>query len=166
MRRAGAVTLENSERVTVSGCAFVRTDANAILLNAYNRTASVLDSDFQWLGMSAIALLGDTEQDDGTAALQPWGTLVAGCAFSELGVVEKQSSALFIGKAALTRFEANLAWNMPRGNWEWGGGGPRERARERARASTTLSYHARSPPSPGRCQLQRRPGGRPQRDGQ
>ena len=112
LRRTGALHLENTERVTVAACAFVRTDANAIVLSSYNRNASVLDSAFQWLGMSAVALLGDTEQDDGTAGLQPWGTTVAGCAFSELGVIEKQSSAL--GKSALTRFEANVAWNMPR----------------------------------------------------
>ena len=114
LRRTGALHLENTERVTVAACAFVRTDANAIVLSSYNRNASVLDSAFQWLGMSAVALLGDTEQDDGTAGLQPWGTTVAGCAFSELGVIEKQSSALFLGKSALTRFEANVAWNMPR----------------------------------------------------
>ena len=114
LRRAGALHLENTERVTVASCAFVRTDANAIMLSSYNRNASVLDSVFQWLGMSAIALLGDADQDDATAALQPCGTVIAGNAFSEFGIIEKQSSALFLGNSALTRFEANVAWNMPR----------------------------------------------------
>ena len=114
LRRAGAVLLENTERVTVADCAFVRTDANAVLLSSYNRNTTIVDSVFQWLGMSAIALIGDTDQDDGTAALQPWGTVISGCIFSEFGIVEKQSSALFLGKSALTRFEANIAFNMPR----------------------------------------------------
>ena len=114
LRRAGALLLESTERVSVVDCAFVRTDGNAISINGYNRNASILDSSFQWLGMSAVALLGDADQDDGTAAFQPWGTVVAGNTFSELGIVEKQSSALFVGKSALTRFEANVAFNMPR----------------------------------------------------
>jgi hypothetical protein len=48
LRRAGALHLEGTERVTVEGCAFVRTDANAIFLAAYNRNATIAHNEFQW----------------------------------------------------------------------------------------------------------------------
>ena len=114
LRRTGAVLLENTQSATVEGCAFVRTDGNAVLLNAYNRNASVLRTEFAWIGMSALALMGDCDHDDCTGAAQPWGTLLAGCVVRELGIVEKQSSALFLGKAALTRAEGNVFFNGPR----------------------------------------------------
>jgi hypothetical protein len=114
LRRAGAIFLQGTEQVTVSGCAFVRTDGNAIVLSSYNRGASILSSEFAWLGMTAIALMGDTVQDDATGGLAPWGTVIAGNVFRELGIIEKQSSAVFLGKAALTRIERNLMFNGPR----------------------------------------------------
>lgn len=114
LRRAGAVHLESTTGVTVSQCAFVRTDGNAIMVSGYNRNTTIEDSAFKWLGMTAIALLGDCDQDDCTAGFQPWGTVVSGNVFSELGIVEKQSSALFLAKAAFTRFENSLAFNGPR----------------------------------------------------
>ena len=114
LRRAGALHLESTIGVTVSQSAFVRTDANAIMVSGYNRNTTITNSTFKWLGMTAIALLGDCDQDDCTAGYQPWGTVVSGNVFSELGIVEKQSSALFLAKTALTRFENSLAFNGPR----------------------------------------------------
>lgn len=64
--------------------------------------------------MSAVIEIGYTDEEDGTAGEQPWGTVITGCAVSELGLLEKQSSALFLGKTPLTRFEGNLAFNGPR----------------------------------------------------
>jgi len=83
-------------------------------VSGWNRNASVLSSEFKWLGMSAVALMGYTDEEDGTRGEQPWGTVISGCAFSELGLLEKQSSALFLGKSPLARFEGNLAFNGPR----------------------------------------------------
>ena len=98
----------------MSGCAFVRTDGNAVHLDKYNRNATIEDSEFAWLGMSAVTLLGDTAEDDATAGTQPWGTLLARNLVREIGIVEKQSSALFLGKSALTRAEGNVFFNGPR----------------------------------------------------
>lgn len=114
LRRAGALHLEGTVRTNVSGVSFFRTDANAIMVSGFNRNATVEHSAFTWLGMSAIALMGDCLQDDCTAAEQPMGTVVAGCIFSELGTIEKQSSAVFLAKAALTRVEGSLMFNGPR----------------------------------------------------
>lgn len=114
LRRAGAVTLRGVERALVSACAFVRTDGNAIHVDKYARNVTIEDTEFAWLGMSAVTLLGDTDEDDATRATQPWGTLISRCLFRELGLLEKQSSALFLGKSALTRVEASVMFNGPR----------------------------------------------------
>jgi len=114
LRRAGAVYLDGTERVSVTGCAFVRTDGNAILLSGYNRNATISANSFEWTGMSAVALIGDCDQDDCTMGTMPMGTVMASNVVREVGVVEKQSSALFIGKSALTRVEGNIFYNGPR----------------------------------------------------
>ena len=106
-------------------CAFVRTDANAIFLAAYNRNATVEHCEFQWLGMSAIATFGFAAFEDGTAGTQPWGTVIAHNHAHELGLYELQSSFLFSSKAALTRVESNILYNEGRAliNWNDGFGG-------------------------------------------
>jgi hypothetical protein len=114
LRRAAAIFAEGTERLTVTGCAFVRIDANAIHLDGYNRNATIELSEFAWTGMSALTLMGDCEQYDCTGAMQPLGTVMYGNIIREIGLVEKQSSALFLGKSALTRFEGNIGYNGPR----------------------------------------------------
>lgn len=114
LRPAGAVHIFDAARATVADALFVRLDANAVFVGGASRNASVLDSEFAWLGMSAVAALGTTEQDDATGAAQPWGTLVSGVVARELGLVEKQSSAVFLGRTPLARVEASLFYNGPR----------------------------------------------------
>ena len=114
LRPAGAVNLENTDRCTLSNALFSRTDANAVFLGGRNRNASVLDSEFVWLGMNAVASLGLTDQDDATGGEQPWGTLLSGLVAREIALYEKQSSAFFLGRTALSRVEASLFYNGPR----------------------------------------------------
>ena len=153
LRRAGALHFAGTVRATVDGCSFIRTDGNGIVASGWNRNLTIVGTEFKWLGMSAIALMGYTDEEDGTRGEQPWGTVISGCAFSELGLLEKQSSALFLGKTPLTRFEGCLAFNGPRAminfNDGFGGGhnvsssamwntcretGDRERAQQAERA--------------------------------
>lgn len=126
LRPAGAVNVWDSERVTVTGGLFSRTDGNAVFLGGYVRNASVLDTEFVWIGMSAVASLGLTDFDDGTAGEQPWGTVMAGLYVHELALVQKQSSAYFSGRTPLARLESSLMFNGPRAminiNDDYGGG--------------------------------------------
>ena len=71
LRRAGLIHLEGTERATVSACTFFRTDANGVFLAAYNRNATVIDSEFAFIGMTAVATFGESNQDDGTGGKQP-----------------------------------------------------------------------------------------------
>ena len=110
----------------MTGCTFFRTDANAVFLAAYNRNATVVDNEFAFIGMSAVVTFGATQQDDGTVGTQPWGTVIAYNLVRELGTYQLQSSAWFTSRAALTRAEGNVVFNIPRAainfNDAFGGG--------------------------------------------
>jgi hypothetical protein len=126
LRRAGALHLEGTERASVAACTFFRTDANAVMLAGYNRNATVRDSEFAFTGFSAVVTYGKSEQDDGTGAEQPWGTLIAYNLVREIGTYQLQSSAWITSRAALTRAEGNVVFNVPRAainfNDAFGGG--------------------------------------------
>ena len=114
LRPAGAITFEGAANCTLSNAYFLRTDANAVYLGGRNRGISILDSEFAWLGMNAVASLGMTEQDDATGGNQPYGTLLSGLVARELALYEKQSSAYFLGRTPLSRVEASIFYNGPR----------------------------------------------------
>jgi hypothetical protein len=114
LRRAGGLHFEGTERTTVSGCAFVRMDANAIFVGAYNRNTTIERNECVWHGMSCVVTFGYAEQNDCTAGEQPWGTQINFNLFHELGLQEMQSSAWFTGKTPLSHVEGNLWFNGPR----------------------------------------------------
>ena len=66
------------------------------------------------LGDSAIVALGYAAGIDGTAGLQPRGTLVRGCMMSDVGVFGKQSACFSQAIAMQTRLEENICYNVPR----------------------------------------------------
>jgi len=114
LRRAGAVHLEGTERATVAGCTFYRTDANAVMIAGYNRNATVIDSEFAFVGMTAVATFGACAQDDCTAGTAPWGTVLAYNKVREIGAYQLQSSYWFTSKSAMTRVEGSTVFNIPR----------------------------------------------------
>jgi hypothetical protein len=126
IRRAGLFHLEGTARVNITGNTFYRTDANAVMIAAFNRNASVVDNEFAFTGMSAVATVGRTVQDDGTAGEQPFGTLIAYNKVHEIGAFQLQSSAWFTSRSTLTRAEGLVVFNIPRAainfNDAFGGG--------------------------------------------
>lgn len=126
IRRAGLFHLEGTERVTISGSTFYRTDANAVMIAGYNRNATVVDNEFAYVGMSCVVTLGNTVQDDGTSGEQPWGTVIAYNKAHEIGQYQLQSSLWFTSRATLTRVEGSVVFNIPRAainlNDAFGGG--------------------------------------------
>lgn len=114
LRRAGLLHFEGTHRATVSSCTFYRTDANAVFLAAYNRNATVQDCEFAYTGFSAVVTFGSTLQDDATNGEQPWGTVIAYNVVHEIGTYQLQSSGWFTSRAALTRAEGNVIFNIPR----------------------------------------------------
>lgn len=114
VHRGGALLVEGAESVTVEECRFRRLDANAIFLAGYVRDCHVRDSEFAWLGQSAVATWGDSEEWDARAGHFPIGTLLEGNVMRELGIYEKQSSAFGQAKAAGSVLRRNVMFNVPR----------------------------------------------------
>ena len=69
---------------------------------------------FEWLGENGIATWGETKDYDGTSEAFPMFTIIRHNVFRELGIYQKQSSAVAVCKAALTTIEHNLMFNMGR----------------------------------------------------
>ena len=119
--RSAVVFIEGSERVSVVGNVFERVDGNAVMLSAYNRNASISYNEFAWIGATAIAFWGNTEDSagadsvmpegygsDGTSANQPRLNTVSFNLCRELGILEKQSSFYTQFKSAQNHIHSNI----------------------------------------------------------
>ena len=114
LRRGGAVFIENASNVTIRGCNFFRLDGNAIFLSRKTRHVHIESNHFEWLGENAIATWGDTDHYDATDGSFPMYTVIEYNIMRELGIYEKQSSAVGQSKAALTTIRKNIMFNMGR----------------------------------------------------
>ena len=124
LARSAALYAEGTVGLSVQGCVFSRLDGNGLLAYGYHRGLRVAGCEFAWLGGTAVALWGRTsgaggvgvpeDGPDGTAMLQPWGSVVDSCLFRELGIAAKQSAAVFQAKAGGSAITRNVAFNMPR----------------------------------------------------
>ena len=140
LARSGAIRIEGSENLTVAGVLIENCDGNGISINNYNRNLTIIDNEIRWIGGTAIAAWGSTEQGvgggnislplgmgiDGTRGNQPRGTRIANNFIHEIGIFQKQSSAYFQAQACQTIIERNIVFNGPRAhinfNDQFGGG--------------------------------------------
>ena len=100
-----------------------------MLLSGYTRRVVVRDSEFSLLGGSAVALWGRASDGyDITGGQQPRFTVVERCFFHDLGLIQKQSSALMQAVAPQNVFRNCIAFNLPRAavNQNDGAGGGSE----------------------------------------
>jgi hypothetical protein len=114
LHRGGAILVENAFNVSIHDCNFFRLDGNAIFLSRRTRMVQIERNHFQWLGENAIATWGDSDDYDATSEDFPMYTLIQGNVMRELGIYQKQSSAVGQCKAALTTIRNNIMFNMPR----------------------------------------------------
>ena len=114
LHRGGAIFIENSDNVRIKNNFFERLDGNAIFLSRRVRGTRIIKNTFEWLGESAIATWGQTEKYNATGNLFPMHTLISGNMMRELGIYEKQSSAVGLAKSAFTKINNNIMFNMPR----------------------------------------------------
>jgi hypothetical protein len=121
LQRTAALFFEGTENTTVEGCFFERFDGLGVFFSGYTRGASVSHSEFAWGGETCIALWGYGRGSpvpgvgpDMTGGDQPRGTYIGYNVFREIGVWQKQSSAVFQAEAGLSLIEHNLMYNMPR----------------------------------------------------
>ena len=114
LHRSAAIFLTGTVNATVQGGTFKRLDGNAIMLNGYNRDATITQNEFVYIADNVIAGWGETKEWDGRNGDQPRNTLVSENFIHELGFFEKQSSAFFQAKTAQTTIKDNVMFNMPR----------------------------------------------------
>merc|ERR1712003_545617 len=76
--------------------------------------SSITDSEFVYIGDSAIATLGSTSTIFGTADTFPNDILIANNHIREIGVYGKQTSCYFQALAANVTLRNNLCYNGPR----------------------------------------------------
>ena len=92
-------------------------DGNGVMLNGWNRNATVIGNEFAWVGATCVASWGYSstcfnkncsmklpwrEGPDARAGEQPRGTQVLNNLFREMGIYQKQASAYFHAKSGLT----------------------------------------------------------------
>jgi hypothetical protein len=129
LQRSATVILEGTEGCKLADSLISNVDGNGIGLNGYNRNASIMDNDFEWIGDSAMYAWGYTGYcldenctrklpykvgPDGRGGEQPRGTRVSGNLVREIGIWQKQSSMWFQAVTAETVFEHNVHFNGPR----------------------------------------------------
>eukprot|EP01062_Namystynia_karyoxenos_P003506 TRINITY_DN11258_c0_g1_i1.p1 TRINITY_DN11258_c0_g1~~TRINITY_DN11258_c0_g1_i1.p1 ORF type:complete len:903 (+),score=355.61 TRINITY_DN11258_c0_g1_i1:80-2788(+) len=130
LERFGAVILENTEDARVESCKMWRNSGNGIMISRYNMRPAVVKSEFAWLGGSAVAAWGWTDETsdngahghDGTGGDFPRYTLVEDNLFHEIGIWEKQSSAFFQAKTAQSTVRRNLVFNLARAGFNFNDG--------------------------------------------
>lgn len=97
MERIGAIYLENTENTNIEYINMTRLGGNGIMISKYNLNAEVKGCSFEWLGGSAVAAWGWTDEIsdggihgiDGTGGHFPTGTKITNNLFREIGVWEK-----------------------------------------------------------------------------
>jgi hypothetical protein len=112
----GALRLQGTSNCSVSGSLFVNLGGSGVMISGYNRLATVEDSEFLWLGESAIVsagLSGDSfDQSDGRGIAE--GTVVQRNIGHELGLYVKQTGFLYMGMTANATVVENVFFNAPR----------------------------------------------------
>ena len=122
LQRMGGVFIEGTVGTTVDGCTFERMDGNGVMVSRFNRNVTITNSLFQWIGDTAIAAWGATDEFsangtrgyDGTPGDFPRFTSITHNVVREVGLWEKQSSAYFQAKAMQTTIAFNAFFNGPR----------------------------------------------------
>lgn len=133
LERTAAFFIQGTEKISVTNCIFDRLDGNAMMISGYNRNATIFNSDFSFIGGSAITSWGYTNETrtdpgrpgvilenapmagvDGTDGEHPRHTHISGCTAREVGLYEKQSSFYMQAKTAHTTITHNVFFNGPR----------------------------------------------------
>ena len=122
LQASGVVRAEGSEHLQLDGLNLTRVDGNGVMLLGYHRFARITNCTFMWIGGTAMAAWGATDQlsANGTQGFNasdgrfPRYTTVAHNVASELGLYEKQSAAWFQAKSMQTVLQHNVFFNGPR----------------------------------------------------
>ena len=113
----GALRLSGTRNCSVVGSLFVNLGGTGVMVSGWNRGARVEDSEFKWLGESAIVSAGlSGDQFDQSAPGVPYGEgmRVARNLGHELGLYVKQTGFYYQGMTANASIVENVFFNGPR----------------------------------------------------
>ena len=130
LERMGVVFIENSVNIDISKCKFWKLGGNSIMISKSALHTTVQLNEFAWLGSSAVAAWGWTDEIsdngihgyDGTTGDFPRYTTIIGNLFREIGIWEKQSSAYFQAKSAESVVRGNIVFNLARAGFNMNDG--------------------------------------------
>ena len=133
LERNAAVYLQGTRHATINKCTMERLDGNGLMISGYNRNTTVHDCDFAYIGGTAIASWGftnETDTDPGRPGIHlenapfagvdmtdgehPRYNRIEGCTAREVGLYEKQSSFYMQAKTAYSTIRGNVFFNGPR----------------------------------------------------
>ena len=116
VRRAAAVAVDGAADASLSRCTWARVGGNALLITGAARNTLVADADFYKPGGSAIAVVGYIPRADGVAAnaSYPDGVAIARAVAEGVGVLGKQTSALFVSLACRVSITDSVLFSGPR----------------------------------------------------
>jgi len=122
LERTASLFCERTRDLNINTIKMTRIGGNGIMLSKYNMRPIVSKSHFEWMGGSAIAAWGYTDEItdkgihgiDGTGGDFPRYAQIVSNLFREIGVWEKQSSAFFQAKGAESLIKHNVVFNLAR----------------------------------------------------
>ena len=118
MHRGGALVVEGAVGVTVDSCVFDGIGGHGVLLSNYVRYAKVTNSEFKWIGDTAIVSMGSTSMFDATEENYPVGNQITSNYIHEVGIYAKQGAGYFQSKTARTNISGNVIFGGPRAGIE------------------------------------------------
>ena len=131
LRLAGAVEVRGAAGTSLTGCAWQRTGGNGLLVTGAARDTLVEDCEFYLQGSSAIAVVGSAPYANSTAAAPtpgaapaayPSGVTIRRALVEGVGVLGKQSSALFVSVACGVVLQDSVLYSGPRSGVNWNDG--------------------------------------------
>lgn len=123
--RKGAVYVQNAENINIVNCTFNQTGGNGVIFSNHVQSSVIADSEFVYIGDSAIIFLGSTTGVDGTGPTYPNQNTIARNHIHEVGIYGKQTSCFGQQLSANTTMVDSICYNGPRAgiNWNDGFGG-------------------------------------------
>jgi hypothetical protein len=113
IHRGAALFVEDAENITVDKCSFNQTGGNGVFFSNHVTDSVVSSSEFAFLGDSAIASVGRTAGQDGTAPTYPNRNTFRNNHIHDVGVYGKQTSCYFQALSANATLKDNVCYNGP-----------------------------------------------------
>eukprot|EP01116_Phalansterium_solitarium_P024441 TRINITY_DN8967_c0_g1_i1.p1 TRINITY_DN8967_c0_g1~~TRINITY_DN8967_c0_g1_i1.p1 ORF type:complete len:796 (-),score=236.81 TRINITY_DN8967_c0_g1_i1:141-2528(-) len=113
--RTAAVFVQDAADITITQCFFDQPGGNGVMFSNWVKNSTVSDSEFVFMGDSAVCLLGSTREYNGMQDTNPSGNSIVGNHIHEIGIYGKQTAGYFQSLSGGSNYIANnVIYNGPR----------------------------------------------------